>query len=58
MKGIRSRRQPVPEFEYTPRSVAHLHGLLTVSKAKDEIARLVTRDYGQWHPSTDPKFRF
>lgn len=37
--------KPVPEFEYTPRSVSHLHHLVTLSKAKDEAARLVARDF-------------
>lgn len=37
--------KPVPEFEYTPRSVSHLHHLVTLSKAKDEAARLVGRDF-------------
>ena len=46
-KTFETAGKPVPEFEYTPRSVAHLHGLLTVSKAKDEAARLVARDFRQ-----------
>ncbi|XP_058755733.1 AUGMIN subunit 1-like [Vicia villosa] len=37
--------KPVPEFQYTTRSVSHLHHLSTLSKAKDEAARLVARDY-------------
>ncbi|CAI8597114.1 unnamed protein product [Vicia faba] len=37
--------KPVPEFQYTPRSVSHLHHLSTLSKAKDEAARLVARDF-------------
>lgn len=37
--------KPVPEFQYTPRGVSHLHHLSTLSKAKDEAARLVARDY-------------
>ncbi|CAJ2634576.1 AUGMIN subunit 1-like isoform X3 [Trifolium pratense] len=37
--------KPVPEFEYTPRSVSHLHHLSTLSKSKDEAARLVARDF-------------
>ncbi|MED6109284.1 AUGMIN subunit 1 [Stylosanthes scabra] len=46
-KTFEAAGKPMPEFEYTPRSVAHLHGLLTVSKAKDEAARLVARDFRQ-----------
>ena len=46
-KTLEAAGKPVPEFEYTPRSVAHLHTLLTVSKAKDEAARLVARDFRQ-----------
>ncbi|XP_057718088.1 AUGMIN subunit 1 isoform X2 [Arachis stenosperma] len=46
-KTFEAAGKPVPEFEYTPRSVSHLHGLLTVSKAKDEAARLVARDFRQ-----------
>ncbi|GAU11977.1 hypothetical protein TSUD_196010 [Trifolium subterraneum] len=37
--------KPVPEFEYTTRSVSHLHHLSTLSKSKDEAARLVARDF-------------
>lgn len=46
-KTFEAAGKPVPEFEYTPRSVAHLHNLLTLSKAKDEAARLVARDFRQ-----------
>ena len=46
-KTFEAAGKPVPEFEYTPRSVAHLYNLLTVSKAKDEAARLVARDFRQ-----------
>ncbi|XP_054815852.1 AUGMIN subunit 1 [Prosopis cineraria] len=46
-KTFEAAGKPVPEFEYTPRSVAHLHSLLTLSKAKDEAARLVARDFRQ-----------
>ncbi|KAJ7976651.1 HAUS augmin-like complex subunit 1 [Quillaja saponaria] len=46
-KTFEAAGKVVPEFEYTPRSVAHLHNLVTVSKAKDEAARLVARDYRQ-----------
>lgn len=44
-KTFEAAGKPVPEFEYTPRSVSHLHHLLTLSKAKDEAARLVARDF-------------
>ncbi|KAI4348624.1 hypothetical protein L6164_009328 [Bauhinia variegata] len=44
-KTFEAAGKPVPEFEYTPRSIAHLYNLLTVSKAKDEAARLVARDF-------------
>ncbi|OIW04721.1 hypothetical protein TanjilG_06713 [Lupinus angustifolius] len=46
-KTFEAAGKSVPEFEYTPRSVAYLHNLLTVSKAKDEAARLVARDFRQ-----------
>ncbi|KAK4281955.1 hypothetical protein QN277_013393 [Acacia crassicarpa] len=46
-KTFEAAGKPVPEFEYTPRSVAHLHSLLSLSKAKDEAARLVARDFRQ-----------
>ncbi|KAL4287814.1 hypothetical protein AHAS_Ahas19G0223800 [Arachis hypogaea] len=46
-KTFEATGKPVPEFEYTPRNVSHLHGLLIVSKAKDEAARLVARDFRQ-----------
>ncbi|XLU28105.1 hypothetical protein S245_064171, partial [Arachis hypogaea] len=46
-KTFEAASKPVPGFEYTPRSVSHLHGLLIVSKAKDEVVRLVTRDFCQ-----------
>ncbi|WVZ13909.1 hypothetical protein V8G54_011475, partial [Vigna mungo] len=44
-KTFEGAGKPVPEFEYTPRSVSHLHHLITLSKAKDEAARLVARDF-------------
>ncbi|XP_047315360.1 AUGMIN subunit 1 [Impatiens glandulifera] len=37
----------VPEFEYTPRSVAHLHYLATVSQSKTQAARIVATDFRQ-----------
>ncbi|CAL0315219.1 unnamed protein product [Lupinus luteus] len=46
-KTFEAAGKSVPEFEYTPRSVSYLHNLLTVSKAKDEAARLVARDFRQ-----------
>ncbi|OIW16713.1 hypothetical protein TanjilG_14584 [Lupinus angustifolius] len=46
-KTFEAAGKSVPEFEYTPRSVSHLYNLLTVSKAKDEAARLVARDFRQ-----------
>ncbi|KAL4276387.1 hypothetical protein AHAS_Ahas20G0202100 [Arachis hypogaea] len=46
-KTFEATGKPVTEFEYTPRSISHLHDLLIVSKAKDEAARLVARDFHQ-----------
>ncbi|KAF1863769.1 hypothetical protein Lal_00030872 [Lupinus albus] len=46
-KTFEAAGKSVAEFEYTPRSVAYLHNLFTVSKAKDEAARLVARDFRQ-----------
>ncbi|XP_077238390.1 AUGMIN subunit 1-like isoform X2 [Tasmannia lanceolata] len=37
----------VPEFEYTPRSVAHLHALATISQAKTQAAGIVAADLRQ-----------
>ncbi|PIA29848.1 hypothetical protein AQUCO_05800133v1 [Aquilegia coerulea] len=37
----------VPDFEYTPRSVAHLHSLATVSQAKTQAAGIVAADLRQ-----------
>ncbi|XP_074320588.1 AUGMIN subunit 1-like isoform X1 [Silene latifolia] len=37
----------VPEFEYTPRSIAHLHNLATVSQAKTQAAAIVVNDLRQ-----------
>ncbi|KAL5703149.1 AUGMIN subunit 1 [Ranunculus cassubicifolius] len=37
----------VPDFEYTPRSVAHLHDLATISQAKTQAAGIVAADFRQ-----------
>ncbi|KAK2987338.1 hypothetical protein RJ640_023639 [Escallonia rubra] len=37
----------VPEFEYTPRSIAHLHSLATASQAKTQAAGIVATDFRQ-----------
>ncbi|XP_042516654.1 AUGMIN subunit 1 [Macadamia integrifolia] len=37
----------VPEFEYTPRSVAHLHNIATISQAKSQAAGIVASDLRQ-----------
>ncbi|KAL5722796.1 AUGMIN subunit 1 [Ranunculus cassubicifolius] len=37
----------VPDFEYTPRSVAHLHNIATVSQAKTQAAGIVAADLRQ-----------
>lgn len=37
----------VPDFEYTPRSIAHLHNLATVSQAKTQAANILANDYRQ-----------
>lgn len=37
----------VPDFEYTARSVAHLHHIATVSQAKNQAAAIVARDFRQ-----------
>ena len=37
----------VPEFEYTSRSIAHLHNLATVSQAKTQAAAIVANDFRQ-----------
>ncbi|VFQ71708.1 unnamed protein product [Cuscuta campestris] len=37
----------VPHFEYTARSVAHLHRIATVSQAKNQAAAVVARDFRQ-----------
>ncbi|XP_027069412.1 AUGMIN subunit 1-like [Coffea arabica] len=37
----------VPEFEYTPRSIAHLHNSATISQAKTQAASIVANDFRQ-----------
>lgn len=37
----------VPDFEYTPRSVAHLYNLATLSQAKTKAANIVAADFRQ-----------
>ncbi|MBA0858768.1 hypothetical protein Goshw_000220 [Gossypium schwendimanii] len=37
----------VPDFEYTPRSIAHLNNLATVSQAKTQAANIVANDFRQ-----------
>lgn len=37
----------VPEFEYTPRSISHLHKLASVSQAKTQAAGIVAADFRQ-----------
>ncbi|XP_022774771.1 AUGMIN subunit 1 [Durio zibethinus] len=37
----------VPNFEYTPRSIAHLYNLATVSQAKTQAANIVANDFRQ-----------
>ncbi|KAL9408939.1 hypothetical protein AB3S75_047344 [Citrus x aurantiifolia] len=37
----------VPAFEYTPRSVAHLYNLATLSQAKTKAANIVAADFRQ-----------
>lgn len=37
----------VPDFEYTPRSIAHLHNLATLSQAKTQAAGIVANDFRQ-----------
>lgn len=37
----------VPEFEYTPRSIAHLYNLATVSQAKTQAANILANDFRQ-----------
>lgn len=42
-----SAGKDVPEFEYTPRSIAHLHNLATISQAKTQAAAIVANDFRQ-----------
>ncbi|KAL6987257.1 AUGMIN subunit 1 [Sarracenia purpurea var. burkii] len=42
-----SAGKDVPEFEYTPRSIAHLHNLATISQAKTQAAGIVANDFRQ-----------
>lgn len=37
----------VPEFEYTPRSIAHLYNLAAASQAKTQAANIVANDFRQ-----------
>ncbi|KAL1179629.1 hypothetical protein V6Z11_A03G172700 [Gossypium hirsutum] len=37
----------VPDFEYTPRSIAHLYNLAIVSQAKTQAANIVANDFRQ-----------
>ncbi|KAL7134219.1 hypothetical protein ABFS83_11G012400 [Erythranthe nasuta] len=37
----------VPEFEYTPRSISHLHNIATLSQAKTQAATIVANDFRQ-----------
>lgn len=37
----------VPEFEYTPRSIAHLYNLASASQAKTQAANIVANDFRQ-----------
>ncbi|KAF2289294.1 hypothetical protein P3X46_009194 [Hevea brasiliensis] len=37
----------VPEFEYTPRSIAHLYNLASVSQAKTQAANILANDFRQ-----------
>lgn len=37
----------VPEFEYTPRSISHLHNLASISQAKTQAAGIVAADFRQ-----------
>lgn len=42
-----SAAKEVPDFEYTPRSIAHLHNLATLSQAKTQAAVIVANDFRQ-----------
>jgi len=35
----------VPDFEYTPRSVAYLNSVLTISEAKEKSADILAKDF-------------
>ncbi|KAJ9548072.1 hypothetical protein OSB04_020615 [Centaurea solstitialis] len=35
----------VPDFEYTPRSISHLHNLATISQAKTQAATIIANDF-------------
>ncbi|GKB35725.1 augmin subunit 1 [Tanacetum coccineum] len=35
----------VPEFEYTPRTISHLHNLATVSQQKTQAATIIANDF-------------
>ncbi|KAL2228185.1 AUGMIN subunit 1-like [Sesamum indicum] len=37
----------VPDFEYTPQSIAHLHNIATLSQAKTQAATIVANDFRQ-----------
>ncbi|XVF61070.1 hypothetical protein PTKIN_Ptkin08bG0099500 [Pterospermum kingtungense] len=37
----------IPHFEYTPRSIAHLYNLATVSQAKTQASTIVANDFRQ-----------
>ncbi|KAK9289502.1 hypothetical protein L1049_007657 [Liquidambar formosana] len=37
----------VPDFEYTPRSIAHLHSLATISQVKTQAAGIIATDFRQ-----------
>lgn len=35
----------VPDFEYTPRTISHLHNLATISQAKTQAASIIANDF-------------
>ncbi|KAL0286101.1 UNVERIFIED_CONTAM: AUGMIN subunit [Sesamum calycinum] len=37
----------IPDFDYTPRSIAHLHNIATLSQAKTQAATIVANDFRQ-----------
>ncbi|CAA3002022.1 AUGMIN subunit 1 [Olea europaea subsp. europaea] len=37
----------LPDFEYTPRSIAHLHKIVALSQAKTQAATIVANDFRQ-----------